>query len=71
MMKISNKIIGFCFHNPDKMLAFLVVLQIIFFLTGVWVSGSVITSGIKSASNKCGQEYKAEIIFSGDWFCPK
>lgn len=36
----------------------------------IWCAGSLITSGIKSVSNDCGKEYKADIIFDGNWFCP-
>lgn len=37
----------------------------------IWVFGSVVTSGIKSFKNECGQTYKVESALGGDWFCSK
>lgn len=36
-----------------------------------WVVGSLVTSGIKAATDNCGQVYVVETIISGDWFCPE
>jgi len=35
----------------------------------LYVIGSVVTSGIKSVSGKCGTTYPVERVLSGDWFC--
>jgi hypothetical protein len=37
----------------------------------LWTLGSIITSGIKAFSSSCGHEYPVEVIFGGNWFCPK
>lgn len=36
----------------------------------IWLGGSVLTSGIKAGTDSCGSTYGAEVVFSGDWFCP-
>lgn len=36
----------------------------------IWLFGSLITSSIKSLSNKCGTQYAVEgRLINGNWFC--
>lgn len=38
----------------------------------IWLWGSLITSSVKSVSDKCGTTYGIEgSLISGDWFCSK
>ena len=38
----------------------------------VWIVGSLITSGVKAVSDKCGTTYSVEGVvgITGNWFCP-
>jgi len=45
------------------------VLFALFF--NLWVIPSIITSGIKSVSDKCGYTYPVEKVWEGNWFCGK
>lgn len=38
-------------------------------IAGLWVAGSVITSGVKAGTDNCGQTYVVEHVLAGDWFC--
>ena len=46
-----------------------VVLSIGLSLAPLWITGSLITSGVKASTNNCGKTYPIEVILSGDWFC--
>jgi len=53
---------------------YIISAQIVVVIFGLWfnlwVIPSAITSGIKAVSDKCGQTYPVEKVWSGDWFCP-
>lgn len=35
-----------------------------------YISGSLVTSGIKALSHSCGTAYRIEKLVDGEWFCP-
>jgi len=37
--------------------------------TTFWVVPSIVTSGIKAVSEKCGTAYPVEVIWNGNLFC--
>ena len=40
-------------------------------VVGAWILASAFTSGIKAATDDCGQRYPVEVVLGGDWFCPE
>lgn len=48
----------------------IVLLIALLNLGGLWLIASGVTSGIKAASENCGQTYVIEKVVAGDWFCP-
>lgn len=56
------------------MVIFMICMWMVFALgvpiAGTWVTASAVTSGVKSLSGNCGQEYVVEVVLAGDWFCP-
>jgi len=53
----------------------IVVIMMVFCLAlipaSIYVTGSLITSGIKAGADKCGVQYGIEPWLEGDWFCPE
>jgi hypothetical protein len=56
-----------------EIVALIVVVGFVFSIAvaKVWVAGSLITSTVKAASEKCGTTYVVEGFVRGDWFCPE
>lgn len=46
----------------------LAVIALKLFLIWAFISCGV--SMVKTLNDHCGDEYKIESVFSGDWFCP-
>lgn len=46
------------------------LLTLVIGIGSIYVTGSLIASGVKAATHSCGTEYGIEPIVSGDWFCP-
>lgn len=63
--------------KSQKGLTLIELIIIVFFIVVVvslpviiYVGGSLVTSGVKAATDNCGETYGAESMFDGDWFCP-
>lgn len=57
---------------PAKFKAFLgliIVVQVAAACAGLWLTGSLVTSGVKAVSGSCGKTYPVEKVVSGNWFC--
>ena len=49
----------------------LVVLFVVIAFAPMWITLSLITSGVKAVTDDCGTTYKVEKVLGGDWFCPE
>lgn len=50
---------------------FIALLPLTITLTSIWLIGSGVVSAVKSFNKDCGKEYNVEVVFSGNFFCPK
>lgn len=52
-----------------KMVATMMIVTAVMYITGAWLVGSVLTSVVKAATNNCGETYVVEKVLKGNWFC--
>lgn len=58
------------FHTLGGIAVVIVLVVVLLNVGALWLIASGVTSGVKAASENCGQTYAIEKVVAGDWFCP-